>query len=115
MPDLTQDFRDTVRDDRWNEAIDMLRRHTAEQAADAILALPFERQRELFHKLPEDIAASLAAELPYFHTYVLLCSLPTPEIATTLDAMDSANRDQFLDALPEETWQSLTKALEEER
>ena len=115
MPDLTQDFRDTVRADRWSEAIEMLRRRTAEDAANAILALPFERQRELFRHLPEDMAASLAAEFPYFHTYVLLCSLPTSEIASTLDAMDSADRDQFLDALPEETWQSLTKALDEER
>jgi NitT/TauT family transport system ATP-binding protein len=115
MADLTQDFRDTVRDEHWNEAIEMLRLHTPEEAADAILALPFERQRDLFRHLPEDMAANLAAEFPYFHTYVLLCSLPTPEMAATLDAMDSADRDQFLDALPEETWQSLMKTLEEER
>ena len=115
MPDLTQEFRDAVQDDRWGDAIERLRQRSPEEAADAILALPFERQRELFRRLPEGMAAALAAEFPYFHTYVLLCSLPTSGIAATLDAMDSADRDQFFDALPEETWRSLTSTLEEER
>ncbi len=45
----------------------------------------------------------------------LLHSLRTPEIPAIVDAMGSYERDEFLDALPEETWQSLMKTLEEGR
>ena len=115
MPEPNLQLRDVVDGVRWEAATQLLCEHRPEQAAEMILALPFERQRLLFGHLPASLAAALVAHFPYFHAYVLLSSLPPREIATLIDAMDPANRDEFLDSLPEETWQSLMKTLEEAR
>jgi NitT/TauT family transport system ATP-binding protein len=69
----------------------------------------------LFRHLPADLAAMLVGRFTYFHAYVLLYLLPTSQIAAIVNAMSSAQRADFLDALPEETWQSLMKTLEEAR
>jgi len=115
MTELNLQLRDVVDGVRWEAATQLLREHPPDQAADMILALPFERQRLLFGHLPAYLAAALVAHFPYFHAYVLLSSLPPREIATVIDAMDPGDRDELLDALPEETWQSLMKTLEEAR
>src|ERR1700722_105452 len=108
-----QELRDQVTQGRWDAATELLRRHNLAEAAEAVLALPFEQQRLLFRHLPRDLAATLIGHFPYFHAFVLLHSLRTPEIPAIVDAMGSYERDEFLDALPEETWQSLMKTLEE--
>jgi ABC-type multidrug transport system fused ATPase/permease subunit len=113
MADPIQQLRDLVTAHRWNAAVESLRRSTSREAAEIILALPFERQQALFRHLPKSLAATMVARMPYFHAYVLLHSIPTPEMAATIDAMDPGDRDQFLDELPEETWQALLKTLEE--
>jgi NitT/TauT family transport system ATP-binding protein len=46
---------------------------------------------------------------------VLLYSLTTPEIGAIVGAMHPAEREEFLDALPEESWQSLMNTLEDAR
>jgi NitT/TauT family transport system ATP-binding protein len=115
MAELTQQLRDLTGLSRWDAATELLRRHKVEEAAEAILALPFEQQRLLFRNLPVDLAAALVGQFPYFHAYVLLHSLKAPEIAATIDAMHSAEREGFLDALPEETWKALMNTLEEAR
>jgi NitT/TauT family transport system ATP-binding protein len=113
MDESTQQLRDLLAQARWEDATQLLRQLGPEEAAEAILPLPFKQQRLLFHHLPTDLAASLAGRVPYFHAYVLLYSLTTPEIATIVDAMNPVERDLFLDALPEESWQGLMKTLEE--
>jgi NitT/TauT family transport system ATP-binding protein len=113
MAESLRDLRDLVTQARWDPATELLRRHKPDDAADAILALPFEQQRLLFRHLPSELAAGLAGCFPYFHTYVLLYSLTPPEIAAVVGAMNSAEREEFLEALPEESWQSLMKTLEE--
>src|SRR6202167_2805992 len=115
MAETFPKLRDLVAQSRWDAAIDLLRQHKPREAADAMLRLPFEQQRLLFHHLPAELAAALAVHFPYFHTYVLLYSLTTPEIAAIVDAISGADREEFLDALPEESWQSLMKTLEEGR
>jgi NitT/TauT family transport system ATP-binding protein len=116
MSELARQLRDLLlARRRWDAAVELLRRHDADEAADAIVALPFEQQQLLFRNLPPDLAAKLAGHFLYFHAYVLLCSLTTPEIAAIMDAMGSTERDQFLDALPEESWRSLMKTLDEAR
>jgi NitT/TauT family transport system ATP-binding protein len=115
MAEPLRQLRDLLTQARWDAATELLRQHDPDEAADAILPLPFEQQRLLFRHLPVDLAAALAGRFPYFHAYVLLYSLTTPEIAAIVDAMSSAERDEFLDALPEESWQSLMKTLEEAR
>jgi len=113
MAESLRDLRDLVTQARWDTAIELLRRHKPDDAADAVLALPFEQQRLLFRHLPSELAAGLAGCFPYFHTYVLLYSLTPREIAAIVGTMKPAEREEFLEALPEESWQSLMKTLEE--
>jgi NitT/TauT family transport system ATP-binding protein len=115
MVEALEQLRDLVAQSRWDAAIELLRQHKPREAADAMLRLPFEQQRLLFGHLPAELAAALAVHFPYFHTYVLLYSLTTPEIAAIVDAISPADREEFLEALPEESWQSLMQTLEEGR
>jgi len=115
MAELSRQLRDLLTQAHWKGATELLRQHDPDEAEDAVLALPFEQQKLLFGHLPADLAATLAGRFPYFHAYVLLYSLTTPEIAAIVDAMNWFQRDAFLDALPEESWQSLMKTLEEAR
>src|SRR3984885_2550232 len=96
---------------RWDDAIILLRQYDASAAAEAVIALPFETQRKLFRKLPVDYAAALIGLFPYFHAYVLLHSRPPAEMHAIVEGMDPTERDNFLDALPEEAWQSLMTTL----
>jgi len=113
MAESLRHLRDLLAPAHWDAVTELLRQHDPDEAVDAILPLPFEQQRLLFRHLPVDLAASLAGRFPYFHAYVLLYSLTTSEIAEIVDAMSSVERDVFLDALPEESWQGLMNTLEE--
>src|SRR5580700_3800382 len=115
MAELLQQLRDLLSQARWEAATELLRQLGPDNAAGAIVSLQFEQQRILFRHLPTDFAAKLAGAFPYFHTYVLFHTLKGPEIAAIVDAMDSAERCEFLDALPGEPWRSLMKTLEEAR
>jgi NitT/TauT family transport system ATP-binding protein len=114
MAESLEELRELLNQARWEAATELLRHFKPKEAADAILALPFDQQRSLFRRLPADLAAVLIAHFPYFHTYVLLYSLTTPQIAAIVGAMRPTEREGFLDELPEESWQSLMKTLDEE-
>jgi NitT/TauT family transport system ATP-binding protein len=94
-------------------ALNFLRQYDAASAAAAVMALPFEQQRALFRKMPVDYASTLVGHFPYFHAYVLLHSRPATEMHAIVEAMDPTERDDFLDSLPEEAWQSLMRTLSE--
>ena len=113
MAGSLHELRDLLTQTRWDAATELLRQYKPDEAAEAILALPFEHQRLLFRRLPAELAAAFAGYFPYFHTYVLLYSLTTPEIAAIVGAMSPTEREGFLDELPEESWQSLMTTLEE--
>jgi NitT/TauT family transport system ATP-binding protein len=115
MADLIQQLRNLVSEIRWAAATELLRRHKLDEAADIFVALPFEQQRLLFRHLPLHFAAALVGNLPYFHAYVLLHSLTTSKTAAIIDAMNPMERNLFLDALPEEAWQSLMETLQKAR
>ncbi|HXA56157.1 MAG TPA: AAA-associated domain-containing protein [Candidatus Acidoferrum sp.] len=115
MAELTQQLREAVAEGHWDAAIESLRADKPSKAATAIQALPYEQQKRLFRRLPTDLAARLVPAFPYYHAYVLLHSLPMAEIVAILDAMHPTERDDFLEALPEETWQIFTKALDQAR
>ena len=89
----------------------LLRPVDLNEAARLLMNLPFEDQQALFGKLPVEFAAKLAAVLPYYHTYVLLHSRPGSEMIAIVEHMDPAERLQFFDELPEETWQRLMDEL----
>jgi NitT/TauT family transport system ATP-binding protein len=104
-------LRDLCSQGRWDEAINLLHEYDVNAAAAAVIELPFETQRALFQKLTVDFAAALVGLFPYFHAYVLLHSRPPAEMHAIVEGMDPTERDNFLDALPEEAWQSLMTTL----
>ena len=96
---------------QWPAVLEQLRAATPREAADFFMTASFEEQRALFHEMPVDFAASLIVHLPYYHAYVLLHSRPSMEMHEIVNAMDPAEREHFLDALPEEAWQCLMDEL----
>jgi NitT/TauT family transport system ATP-binding protein len=73
--------------------------------------MPFKQQRAAFRKLPIDFAAELVGRFPYYHAYVLLHSRPLQELSAIVDAINPADREHFLDDLPEEAWKFLMDEL----
>src|SRR5579871_1446585 len=96
---------------RWDDAIALLERHNADEAAELVMDLEFEQQEELFRKLPPELAARLVGAVPYYHAYVLLHSRPLDEMNAIVDRMNPGERMHFFDELPEETWQTLMDEL----
>jgi NitT/TauT family transport system ATP-binding protein len=95
----------------WKVVIEQMRAMSARDAADFFMTIPFEEQRTLFGEMPVDLAASLIVHLPYYHAYVTLHSRPLHDMHEIVNAMDPAEREHFLDALPEEAWQCLMDEL----
>jgi NitT/TauT family transport system ATP-binding protein len=96
---------------QWPAALDQLRALTPREAADFFMSASFDEQRALFHEMPPEFAASLIVHLPYYHAYVMLHSRSLHEMQEIVNAMDPAEREHFLDALPEEAWQCLMDEL----
>ncbi len=94
-----------------DKAADLLQRLDPAVAADAMLDLPFEDQRAMFRRMPIPFAATLVAEFPYYLAYVLLHSRPQAELVAIVDQMDSDDRMQFIEELPEEAWTRLMDEL----
>ena len=94
-----------------DKAADLLQRLDPAVAADAMLDIPFEEQRAIFGRMPVPFAAKLVAEFPYYHAYVLLHSRPQSELVAIVDQMDSDDRMQFIEELPEEAWSRLMDEL----
>jgi NitT/TauT family transport system ATP-binding protein len=112
-PPRIETVRELSSQGRWKAAADLLIEADSAVAADFMMTLPFEEQRELFRAMPPAYAASLISHFPYFHAYVLLHSRPKQEMHVIVNAMKPADRDLFFDALPEEAWQSLMNELAE--
>ena len=113
MAELVQQLRDLITQIRWAATAELLGRLKPEEAANAVMALPFDQQRLLFRRLPTHLAATIVGQFPYFHAYALLYFLTAQELAAIIDAMDPGERYQFLDALPEEAWQHVMRALDD--
>src|SRR5580698_8382446 len=94
-----------------DKAADLLQRLDPAVAADAMLDMPFEEQRAIFGRMPVPFAAKLVAEFPYYLAYVLLHSRPQTELVAIVDQMDSDDRMQFIEELPEEAWRRLMDEL----
>ena len=93
------------------KAADLLQKLDPAVAADAMLDIPFEDQRAIFRQMPIPFAANLVAEVPYYLAYVLLHSRPQNELVAIVDQMDSDDRMQFIEELPEEAWARLMDEL----
>jgi NitT/TauT family transport system ATP-binding protein len=108
---IADQLRSALTQTRWDAAISLLAAASAEDAASAMRALPFEQQEALFARLPIDLAASLISHFPYYDQYVLLHSRPKQEMRAVVDIMHPDARMHFLDELPEEAWQRLMDEL----
>jgi len=112
-PPLAGKLHEFVTQQKWESATALLQGLSASDASDLIMAVRFEEQQELFRRLPIPLVASIVNHLPYFHAYVLLHARSLHEMAAIVEAMSQAERDHFLDALPEEAWNSLMDELAE--
>jgi NitT/TauT family transport system ATP-binding protein len=111
-PPMAERLQELISQGKWEPAFELLRELKPAAAADLIMTMRFEEQQLLFRQsIP--LAASIINHLPYFHAYVLLHSRPVQEMAAIVEAMKQAERDHFLDALPEEAWTSLMDELAE--
>jgi NitT/TauT family transport system ATP-binding protein len=95
----------------WDQVVELLQRIDPAVAADFLMDLPIEDQQVLFRRFPIQFAATLAGIFPYYHTYVLLHSRPLDEMNAIVDQMNSYERLQFIDDLPEDAWQCLMDEL----
>jgi NitT/TauT family transport system ATP-binding protein len=112
-PPMAERLQELISQNKWEPAFELLAELKPTAAADLIMTMRFEEQQLLFRQLPIPLAASIINHLPYFHAYVLLHSRPVQEMAAIVEAMKQAERDHFLDALPEEAWTSLMDELAE--
>src|ERR1035438_5398172 len=106
-PPSTDKLRSILARGGWEKAADLLQGLYPAVAAGALHDLTFKEQRALFGSLPIPFAAKLVAEFPYYHAYVLLHSRPQAEMVAIVDKMDSDDRMQFIEELPEEAYKRL--------
>ncbi len=84
-------------------------------AADAFLSLPWEWQQILFRRLPAAYAAKLAPIFPYYETFVLLHSLPQDQMIAVVQKMAPIELSNFLEELPESSWQQIVNELSDKQ
>jgi len=84
-------------------------------AADTFMTMPYEQQQVLFGRLPAEFAAKLAPIFPYYHTFVLLHTLPGDQMSAVIESMNPIERTTFIDELPETAWQQITHELSEKQ
>jgi len=111
----TEELETILAQGRIDQAVSVLQLLDPEVAADALMSLPYEEQKILFRRLPIEFAAKLAPVFPYYHTFVLLHTLPHHRMLAVVDNMHPAERANFLEELPQESWQQLTNELAEKR
>jgi NitT/TauT family transport system ATP-binding protein len=111
IPPSAHKLRSILSQSGWEKAAEILQRLDPAVAADALLDVPFDEQREFYRRLPIPFAASLTAEFPYYHAYVLLHARPVDEMNAILDHMSAADRMQFIDQLPEDAWGQLIEEM----
>jgi NitT/TauT family transport system ATP-binding protein len=105
------DIRSMMNHGGWDQAISLLQRLEPVVAADVFLTLPEHDQESLFRRLPLDLASALTGALPYYDAYVLLLTRSAEEMAGIVDRMKPGDRMQFLEELPEEAWQHLSRQI----
>ena len=98
---------------RLDRAVAILQGLDLTVAADALLSLPWESQQVLFRRLPVEFAARLAPIFPYYETFVLLHALPREQMIAVAGQMNPTELSNFLEELPEPSWQQITHELSE--
>jgi NitT/TauT family transport system ATP-binding protein len=111
-PPPLQKVLDQISRGKWDTAAGALREAGAAASAPLLLRMPFDQQRAIFRKLSIPFSADLLAHFPYYHAYVLLHSRSLPDMKAIVEAMKPADRETFLDDLPEEAWNHLMDEFE---
>jgi NitT/TauT family transport system ATP-binding protein len=111
----TEELQTILAQGRMDRAIAILQRLDPTVAADTFMSLPYEEQQNLFRRLPIEFLAKLAPIFPYYHTFVLLHTLPREQMTAVVEKMNPIERSTFLDELPEEAWQEITHELSHSR
>ena len=111
----TEELQTILAQGRMDRAIAILQRLDPTVAADTFMSLPYEEQQNLFRRLPIEFLAKLAPIFPYYHTFVLLHTLPREQMTAVVEKMNPIERSTFLDELPEDAWQEITHELSHSR
>ncbi len=96
---------------QWDRAVAILARLDPTVAADVLLDLPHQEQENLFRRLPGEFAAKLIPALPYYDAFVLLHTVPLAQMRAIVERMKPVERSNFLDELPEISWQQMVQEL----
>jgi NitT/TauT family transport system ATP-binding protein len=110
-PPRAEELQTILSQRQWNRAAAILTRLDPTVAGDTFLSLPDEQQRALFRHLPIEAAAKLAPVFPSYDTFVLLHTLPTDQMKAVVEKMNPIERLNFLDELPEGSWQQIVNEL----
>ena len=103
--------REALSQGHWDHAVALLQQLDPAAAADVMMEIPFEEQRVLFRIMPDDFAAALVSQFPYYHSYVLLHTRSIEHLRAIVNKMEPDERMLFFDQLPEEAWQRLMDEL----
>jgi NitT/TauT family transport system ATP-binding protein len=95
----------------WDRAVAILGRLDPTVAADVLLDLPHQEQENLFRRLPREFAAKLIPALPYYDAFILLHTLPLDQMRVVVERMKPVELSNFLDDLPEGSWQQMVSEL----
>jgi Mg/Co/Ni transporter MgtE len=109
----TEELQTILAQGRSDRAVAIQQRLDPKVAADTFMSPGTKNNRSLFRRLPIELAAKLAPIFPYYHTFVLLHSLVNDRMTAVVEKMNPIERSIFLDELPEEAWQQITKELSE--
>lgn len=110
-----QDITELLEQQRWPEAVSLLKKMPLLSAAQLLEELPDQHQQEMFRLLPTKTASEVLTRFPYYHQYVLLHTRTAEDMRAILDGMSPDERTRFFDELPEEAWERLTEEIGEPR
>jgi NitT/TauT family transport system ATP-binding protein len=114
-PPESEKLHNLVAEGRFDRAVAILNRLAPVIAADAFMSLPYPQQEALFRQLPAELAAKFATVFPYYHSFVLLHTLAPDQMIAVFGKMNPVERTNFVDELPEKSWQQIVKELESGR
>src|ERR1700733_11258726 len=110
-PPRAEELQTILEEGHLDRAVAILQRLDPTVAADTIMTMPYEEQQVLFGRLPAEYAAKLAPIFPYYHTFVLLHTLPSDQMTAVIEKMNPIERSTFIEELPETAWRQITNEL----
>ena len=89
--------RDALSQGHCDRAVALLQQVDPAVAAGVMMGIPFEEQRVLFRVMPDDFAATLVSQFPYYHSYVLLHTRSLDTLRAIIGKMQPGERLMFFD------------------